>query len=177
MSAFYNESDSVGGGTGDMSTTAKRPGFQAGMEKMAAVTLAVAHGATYFDSAGTLSGMEIFSGEQLILDWDICCYAERLRQGLAPENPENWLDEVKEGLAGGYTTADTTLDHYREVYWQPEMLDRMTLMSWREKGEPELREKARARAKDLLAGYHYEPNEDVVRELRRIVERAEKELG
>lgn len=166
-----------GEGSSHMVTLAKRPGFQAGLEKAVAAMWGMARGATQLVGAGALSREEIFSAEQLVLDWEICSYVERVRQGLAPENPEDWLSEARAGLGGSYTGADTTLDHYQEVYWQPELLDRLTLMPWRARGEPQLRQRARARARQLLASYDYEPPADTVRELQAIVEVARRELG
>jgi len=158
-------------------TMAKRPGFQAGAEKMAGAIWGAARGATRLGGAAALSRDEVFSDEQMILDWEICCYADRVRQGISPENSSEWLELAREGIHGLYLGVDTTLDRYQDFNWQPGLFDRYTLMAWRERGEREVREAARARARELLAQYHYDPPAGMVRDLHKIAERARRELG
>jgi len=112
----------------------------------------------------------------VLLDWEIVCAANRLRPGVAEEDPEEWLDVIRPGVGGGYATSDYTLDSYYEIYWQPEIFERDTLGSWREKGEPELRDSLCRRVNEILAAYEYEPPRETLRELQRIYREAEKAL-
>ena len=61
---------------------------------------------------------------------------------------------------------------------QPTVIDRRVREDWEERGATDLAERARARAIELVEGHRPEPlDPDVARQLRAIVEAADREKG
>jgi trimethylamine:corrinoid methyltransferase-like protein len=174
VNGFYKGNDNP---DAHMFTMEKRPGFQAGSEKTMAATFAALQGARRIVGAGVLSRDEIFSPEEVLLDWEIVCSANRLRRGIDGEDPGEWYAIIEAGVRGGYTATDHTLDHYREIYWQPRFLHRDTLATWRQKGEPRLRDELRSRVREIRSAHEYEPPREQLLELERIYGEAALELA
>ena len=159
-----------------LGTQAKRPGLQAGLEKGMAGTFGVLTGCDDLHYAGVLSFDDIFSPEQMVADCELRDALEQLRRGIAPEDPERWLDEIREGVTKRYVQADTTLDHYRETYWFPKLLDRTTWHTFRGGQGQTARQRARAEVLTRLEGYRYHPPQ-AIHEVRRIFAEAWGKLG
>ncbi len=107
-----------------LGTQAKRPGLQAGYEKAMAGAFGVLTGCDDLHYVGVMSFDDIFSPEQMVADLELRDALERLRRGMPPEDPDGWLDDIREGVERGYVQADATLDHYKETYWFPRLFDR-----------------------------------------------------
>jgi trimethylamine---corrinoid protein Co-methyltransferase len=163
-----------------LSTQAKRPGPQAGMEKAWAGAFGVMTGCDDVHYAGVMSFDDIYSPEQMMLDLELRDALDRLRRGIPEEDPDCWLDEIREGVERGYVQADATLDHHRETYWFPKLLDRMGWHSFRDAQATgrALTERERARDEIIsrLERYSYRPPESIT-SLRRIFEDAWRHLG
>jgi trimethylamine--corrinoid protein Co-methyltransferase len=61
------------------------------------------------------------------------------------------------GPAGHFLDADHTRQHFREEVWYPSLFDRQNYDGWRAAGATTLRERARARVKELLATHKPSP--------------------
>jgi hypothetical protein len=116
-------------------TQARHPGIQAGIERSMGAGFAAALGCRDLAGAGMLGFDDIFSPEQFLADRELRDSIRALVRP-EPEIPESaWLGLVEEGMrpgeeggpARGFTVSDTTLDHYREVYHSPRLLDRSTM--------------------------------------------------
>jgi trimethylamine:corrinoid methyltransferase-like protein len=70
---------------------------------------------------------------------------------------------------------DSTLDHYRELYWYPRLFQH-GLGLWKDESAPDLRRRARATFHEQLARYDYELEAAKRNELWRIWQRAVAEL-
>jgi hypothetical protein len=111
-------------------TQAKRPGVQAGYEKAMAGVFGVLTGCNDLHYVGVMSFDDIFSPEQMVLDCELRDMLQQLRGGIPPQDPEEWLRDIQEGVGQGYVAADTTLDHYRDTYWFPQLFDRTSWHSF-----------------------------------------------
>jgi trimethylamine--corrinoid protein Co-methyltransferase len=174
VTRFYNP---AAGYSMMLGTQAKRPGLQAGMEKAMAGTFGVLTGCDDLHYAGVLSFDDIFSPEQMVADVELRDALEQLARGIPSADPDRWLDEIREGVAGGYVNTDTTLDSYRSTYWFPRILDRTTWHTFRGGHGKTARQRAREEILDRLAGYAYKPPPDAIRELRSIFAEAWRKLG
>ncbi len=163
---------------GAMRTQAKLPGPQASAEKMAGMVSGALLGSSHFDGGGAMSLDEVFSAEQLIIDCELRDYAQRLAAGIDGDcDPAAARAEAALGLDGGFLRLDSTLDAYRDVYWLPRLFERRSLAGWLGGGAPDMRDRAKAVARELVAKHDYELPSDLVGELDRIYSRAERELA
>lgn len=160
-----------------LGTQAKRPGLQAGMEKAMAGTLGALTGCNDLHYVGVLSFDDIFSPEQMVADIELCDALDHLRRGIARDDPQEWVDIIREGLAGGYVQTDTTLDHYRQAYWNPRVLDRLSWHTFQQTGGKSAGERCREEILSRLNGYDFHPPEDEIRQVRKIFNEAWVKLG
>ncbi len=161
-------------------TMAKLPGAQSCGEKASQITLGALLGARHFGLAGGLSLDEVFSPEQLMYDLEMRDNVQRLVAGLRVDDcePERCVAEAREALAGhGFASLDSTLDHYREVYWHPRLYERDLLMAWRQGGSVPIRERAKARVRELVARHEFHLPDDQQQAMDDILAQARAELG
>jgi len=166
-----------GQGGGSCLTMANLPGPQSCAEKASTMTAGALLGKRTFSAPGTLSLDEVFSPEQFVYDLEIRDHVEALLEGLEPAcDPARTVEEVMETLEErGFTALDSTARHCRDA-WRPALFERSFLASWRTAGEPRMREKARDRVRRLIAEHDYRLEDDLKREIDRIVERARRDL-
>lgn len=81
------------------------------------------------------------------------------------------------GLGGNFLDHETTLTHYREAFWMPELFEHPMLQQWQQMGSPTLRQRARQIASRKIAEHEYHLPEHIQKELDRIYERARKQFG
>ena len=160
-----------------LGTQAKRPGLQAGYEKGAAGTVGVLTGCDDLHYIGVLSFDDIFSPEQMVADIELCDLLEHLRRGIPRSDPDCWLENIRAGLVqGGYVQTDATLDGYRQAYWQPHLLDRLSWHSFEQGGGRTARQRCRGELLQRLSAYAYRPPAEI-QAVRRIFQEAWKKLG
>jgi trimethylamine--corrinoid protein Co-methyltransferase len=158
-------------------TQAKLPGPQASAEKMAGLLSGALVGSRDFGGAGTLSLDEVFSPEQLIVDCELRDYVERLVAGIDGDcDPAAAFAEAASGLDGGFLRLDSTLDHYREVYWLPRLFERRSLAGWLGDGAVDMRDRAKAIARERIRKHDYQLAPDLAREVDAVYARAERDL-
>jgi trimethylamine--corrinoid protein Co-methyltransferase len=162
-----------------LGTQAKRPGLQAGLEKALAGALGALTGCDDLHYAGVLSFDDIFSPEQMVADCELRDALEQLARGIPEggDSPDDWLDEIREGIAGGYVQSNTTLDHYRETYWFPKLLDRTTWHTFQAGHTRTARQRAREEILSRLESYRYRPPAQEIQAVRRIFADAWRQLG
>jgi len=166
------------GSWSSLRTQAKLPGPQAAAEKMAGAVVAALLGAADLSGGGTLSLDEVFSSEQLVFDCEVRDHVERLVAGIDGDcDPAAAVAEVGAGLKSGFMTLDSTLSTYRDVYWLPKLFERRSLAGWSGAGCPDLRDRAKARVRELVAAHDYALPDDASREVDRIYEEASKRLA
>ncbi|RME80959.1 MAG: methyltransferase [Caldilineae bacterium] len=138
-------------------TDSKLPDVQAGFEKgltTAAVALA---GAQYnHHSAGMLESMLTVAYEQYVIDDDINAQAMRLVKGLEVNDATLSLDVIHEVCMGEghYLAHPQTLALMESEYIYPHTADRATRQDWEAAGALDMRERARRRARAILAEHY-----------------------
>ena len=153
------------------------PGPQAAAEKASLLTAGALIGARSFEGAGILAVDEVFSAEQLLVDMEIKDHVERLLWGLEMADEDyDWVEQVRQGVKDSFMAIDSTLDHYRSVYWHPELFDRGFLASHGPGGRLQLAQRARSMVRELVAKHAYELDAIRRREFERIWDRARQEL-
>ncbi|MCL5985662.1 MAG: trimethylamine methyltransferase family protein [Actinobacteria bacterium] len=159
-------------------TSAKFPDAQLGVE-LASHTLAAAlSGARIFTGGGFLSVDEVYSGEKLVLDYEIVQHVKNIVEGFEFSDKDLSLDIIKEvGIGGSFISHDSTLDNYKEAFWIPDVFDRTMLGQWKELGSPRLKDVLRKAAKKRIEEHSYEMDRDVKKELEKIFRKAVEEFG
>jgi trimethylamine--corrinoid protein Co-methyltransferase len=160
-------------------TSSKWPDAHAAAEKAAHTLAAALMGARIFTNAGLLSVDEIYSAEQLVIDYEIVQYVQRVCEGF--EVTEETLavaaiEEVALG-AGNYLLHPTTLANYRKATWDPSLFSHSTMRQWLDKGMPDLIGRARKIAQQRIAEHDYLLDAGTRRELDRIYARAARDAG
>lgn len=163
-------------------TDAKVPGLQAEYERtFKALAVATVSGDHFNRGTGLLDSGKVFSPEQLILDQEAGSALWRFSKGIELNEETMALDVIKKVGIGNETTylqQPHTVRHYRKAQWFPELLKRA---AWQE-GDAEqveegILERAHKQFLDILSKYTPPENDpSVIREIRRIVESARKEL-
>ncbi|MBN1671064.1 MAG: trimethylamine methyltransferase family protein [Kiritimatiellae bacterium] len=164
----------VGGGTHGGLSDAKRPSYEAGVQKlMTALPCALAGGASI--QAGLLSIDEVFSPIQMILDAELTSALRRIVKGF-DVNADTLATEVIEAVGpGGVFTAELhTAAHFREELWEPMTWSREMAQAWLA-GEKKIDvDRALDIWHELMARPDPDPelDEATERRLRRVIERA-----
>lgn len=169
--------DSSAGYSMMLGSQAKRPGLQAGIEKGIAGTLGVLTGCDDLHYIGVLSFDDIFSPEGAVTDLELRDALLQLRRGIPQDDPQGWIETIREGLAKGYMQAETTLNSYPQAFWFPRLFDRLSWHSFQEVGAKSAGQRAREEALSRLAAYHYTPPQTEISAVRKIFEAAWRKLG
>jgi len=128
----------------------------------------IVHDLGYLESGLT------FSLVQLAICDEMVGWIEAFMRGVEVSDETLALDVIAQaGPEGQYLNKDHTRRHYREI-WYPALFERETYNTWQNRGGKTLAERAAERVNDLLPQHRPEPlPDDVRRQLRRIVQRAE----
>ncbi len=164
--------------THTVTTMAKAPGLQAGVEKGYGAGFAVAMGCRNLAGAGLLSFDDIFSPEQAVVDMEMRDMLQRLIKRTAPPPETEWMGIIEEGLQGGYLNTEATLNHYREIYYFPKIFNRSTLHTFLSQGgEGSLEDRLRGIVIDKIENHSYRPPRDQIQTVRRIFRDAWRKLS
>jgi trimethylamine:corrinoid methyltransferase-like protein len=159
-----------------LGTQAKVPGVQSGYEKAMAGTFGVLTGCDDLHYVGVMSFDDIFSPVQMVLDCELRDMLGQLRRGIPSQDPEEWLDDIAEGVSRGYVAADTTLDNYRDTYWFPSLFDRASWHSFASGHGHPAQQRARENLRDRLESYDFRPPSRI-EDVRAVFDRAWHQLG
>lgn len=138
-------------------------GFQAGAEKIGSGILPMLAGADLIAGIGGLETDGVMSAEQLVIDADLADYVRRVLEGIRVSADSLRLDMIQRlGPGGNFLRERDTLVRFREALWQPRIL----LRDAHTQGcspDARLRERARARAREILREHWPEPLDEDVR--------------
>ena len=150
VSNFYNLPSGVAAGMSD----AKIPDVQAGFEKGISTALAGLSGCNMvYESAGMLGSLLGASFESFVIDDESLGIALRTVRGIEV-NDDTLSYEVIEQVINGpghYLGSDQTIDLMQKEYLYPKLSDRLTPDQWTENGQINLRDRAKERARTILA--------------------------
>jgi trimethylamine--corrinoid protein Co-methyltransferase len=174
MARYYGlPAEGTGGGT-----ECYVPGIQAGYERAMNALLPLLSWPDILVGPGLLGGSMILSLEQLLIDVEIFRMGKRAYRGVAG-GADRWLDDVIDRVApaGHFLTEESTVDALRDGEWYiSDFGVHDSFEDWVAAGRPTLLEEARERVDYILTTHEPLPlDEDVERELDRIVNRARAE--
>jgi trimethylamine--corrinoid protein Co-methyltransferase len=142
-------------------TDSKVPDIQAGYEKGITSMAAALAGANYIHhSAGFLESMLTVAYEQYVIDDDINGSVMRAVRGIEVTDETlsvDVIDRVCRGGEGHFLGEQQTLDLMTAEYYYPHTGDRGTREKWRADGKPDMRARARQKARQILETHQPEP--------------------
>jgi len=157
-------------------TTSKQADAHAAAEKMAHTLSAALAGARIFTNAGLLAVDEIYSGEQLVIDYEIVQYVKRVIQGFEFDEETLALDIIKrQSEKGKFLEDDSTLQNYTD-FWVPDLFERSSFSQWRQSDKISLKERAREIARSRIKNHDYQISEEIQSDLDKIYQQAEEEI-
>jgi trimethylamine--corrinoid protein Co-methyltransferase len=161
-----------------ISSDSKRHGIQAAYEKALTGVSAAMAGASLIVGIGGLETGLTFDFGQAVLDDEIVRMIKHLRQGFDVNTETLSVDLIQEiGPFGEFLSQDTTLLKMKSLS-QTHLFDRNNREGWENNGKPQSYAKALSRAIDIIEDYQPEPLPvSVVKQIRAIVEEAEKEVN
>ena len=156
-------------------TSSKQPDPHAAAEKCAQTVAAALAGARCFTNAGLLSVDEVYSPEQVVIDYEIVQYAKAICRGYEFSDDSLAVAAMEEvGYGKTFLDHDTTLANYRTAFWEPELFDHRMMQTWQADGGETIRERAREIARRRIAAHDFAMPDDVQRDLDAIYERAKR---
>jgi trimethylamine--corrinoid protein Co-methyltransferase len=158
-------------------TTGKGVDAHSAGEKAAHTMAAVLAGAYVFSNAGLLCVDEIYSVQQLLVDWEIVQFCSRVMRGYDFDEELGVLQEIEEvGHSGTYLDHQSTVADFRRYLWDPAIFRHPALIQWQQNGCRKPEQIAWEIAKDKIQKHSYRADEDVRKQLQKIYERAQKQL-
>jgi len=171
LNTYYGNAPHV-----QMNTMAKEPGVQSGVEKFSTTFFGIISKSKSLGDVGSLCLDEIFSPEQLIYDCEILDNALRLARGLDFEefDTDSFIDELRQTKT--FLESDETANNFRNVYWMSKLFSRSMLQQYFARKENQ-RKRVKEIVKEKIKEHDFELEDDKRKEINRIYEAAEKELG
>ncbi|UCB47198.1 MAG: trimethylamine methyltransferase family protein, partial [Spirochaetota bacterium] len=158
-------------------TTSKHPDAHAAAEKAAHTMAATLAGAFVFANAGLLSVDEIYSIQQLIIDYEIVQYCQRVAQGDEFHDDLLCIELIKKvGHYGTFLDHESTLKNFKKNLWDPKVFIHPTLNQWQERGLKGPDQLAKDIALQKIKDHSYRVDDHIKRELDKIYNRARTEL-
>ena len=144
------------GGTGIDATV---PDAQAGYERALQVLTNALAGTNFIHlSVGMMEQMLLASYEQCVIDDEILGAAFRIARGVEIDERTLALDVIREiGPGGHFLGHDHTARNFRRELWIPKLTNRATYPRWMAAGGKDMRQRANARAREILASHHPRP--------------------
>jgi len=170
INRFYGTSNP---GSRSLRTMAKRPGIQAAAEKAASAIIGALAGSRSFSSGGVMALDELFSPEQLVIDCEIIAYVKRFIEGYEFSGLQLSIEDIREmSIRGNFLEHESTLKHYRDTYWMPQLFEHTMLKQWFDMDEPDLRNRAKAIVHEMIQKHDFRLDESKRRQLNEIYEHA-----
>jgi trimethylamine--corrinoid protein Co-methyltransferase len=153
ISNFYG----LPGGQLSGATDAKVSDVQSGWERgYCAATIALA-GANHIGIAagGHASNMGM-SAESLVIDNDMIGNVLRILRGIEVSEDSLSFEAIGDVIRGEghYLSHPQTMKLMSSEYYYPEFADRDSIKDWEEKGRPDIRERARKKAREILRTHY-----------------------
>lgn len=122
-------------------TWGKEPDGRTGIEKGMMIMAGALYGAKRFYCIGTLSLDELFDPLQMLQDLEAITFAQQLLDG-APEDEmeETMMEEIREGLTGGFVSSDRSLDCFADYLRSGIFSPKNSFQKWKQEGEKSTRD-------------------------------------
>jgi trimethylamine--corrinoid protein Co-methyltransferase len=160
-------------------TSSSLPDAQAGAEKAAHTIIAAAFRVDGYTNAGLLAVDDIYSAEQVVIDYEIVQYVMQFLRGFDFSEETLSTKIIQEVVLGeeNFLSHESTLNHFREAFWIPELFEHLMLRQWQDKGGKSIHKRAKDIAKRKIKEHEFELTPEIQRELDRIYQKAEGELA
>ncbi|MCF8011524.1 MAG: trimethylamine methyltransferase family protein [Clostridiales bacterium] len=137
----------------------KLPDIQAGYEKMATNIITALAGANYIhDAAGFLEFCTTISYEQMVIDDEIIGICMRAVKGIDTSLDSLARDVIKSvGAGGNFLTSTHTMKYCRSEFLNLSLGDRKSRKRWEKDGAKDCAERAKEKARRILAEHSPEP--------------------
>jgi len=148
---------------------AKAVDAQMGAEKaLAAVTAGLSGANMIYESAGMMAALLGASFEAFVLDNEMLGHVNRTLRGVEVNEETLGLEAIRAAVLGeGHFLGEPqTMAAMERDYFYPALADREAPITWTEKGELNIRDKARKQAKTILADHHPDYLGDADRQIR-----------
>jgi trimethylamine--corrinoid protein Co-methyltransferase len=157
---------------------AKVPSCEAGLQAAFNMTPAILAGSPGLECFGLLSGAEMGSAVQLVIDNDFAGALKRFARGFDVNEETLAYDAVAECAEQGFFTGcEHTVRHFRAEHWEPRVFSRESLSAWQASGRTVDTDRARAIAADILRDHHPQGiSPEVEKDLTRVVTAARTHL-
>lgn len=133
-------------------TEAKTFDIQCGVERVRTMMLAAMAGANYITCVGTTESTTAGGHALAVIDNDLIGMVRRTLRGIEVTDETLALDVIKKvGPNGSYIMESHTLEHFRQELYFSQIVDQEKREVWQQKGERGMLEKARDRARKILA--------------------------
>ncbi|NQU76279.1 MAG: trimethylamine methyltransferase family protein, partial [Planctomycetes bacterium] len=162
---------------GSLSTSSCQLDEQAGLEKMATALMSALQGARTFSGAGNLCVDDLFSAVQLVLDVELVEYIRELVESFDPAPEITSMDGMYDAIVGVvngkdmFMSHETTVRMFRDFMPSSNILHREKLRSWQSHGKT-ARDHAREVARERIRTHEFRLNDDQLKELARLYEKA-----
>ena len=150
--------------------------MQTGHEKTLTALMAALAGTNLIYGLGMIESGVTFDYAQLVIDNEIARMVKHVVGGVRVDDESLAVDDIASvGSFGDFLSLDATMRHMRDTS-QPELIDRRVREDWEERGSTDMYRRAMEKARRLLETHHPEPlPDDVLRQVRSIVDRADRE--
>jgi trimethylamine--corrinoid protein Co-methyltransferase len=142
-------------------TEAKVLDLQAAIECTMQAVLSGLSGATLIHDVGFLDCADIGSLESLVMNDEIIAMTRRILHGIEISDATLMLDLIDQvGPGGEFVSAKETARRCRAEIWQPKLMDRQDWNNWEVEGALTMRDRIRARLREILSTHKPPPLPD-----------------
>jgi trimethylamine--corrinoid protein Co-methyltransferase len=126
-------------------TDAKKPGLQAGCEKMITnIAVSMAGADLIHLAAGMMDSGNSISYAQLVIDNELIAMVYRVLEGIKVNEDTLGFDVIKKvGPGGNYIMEDHTVEHMMDEFFYPKLGVRLNYDVWEDQGKPTMVKRAR----------------------------------
>ncbi len=131
LASFYG----LAAGTNTGLSDAVSADAQSGTERAISAYSAMMAGCNIFGHQGICGSDQGASLAQLYIDNEVIGYMKRIKRGLDFTEAKILLEDIKQkGIGGSFLTSDSTIRHYRQELWMPELFTRGSFESFASRG-------------------------------------------
>ena len=158
---------------------AKTLDLQAAIESTFQVLLSGLSGATLVHDVGFLDCADIGSLEMLVMNDEIIAMTRRVMRGVEVSDDTLMLDLIdRVGPGGEFLSTKETARRCRAEIWTPTLMDREPWVSWEAAGGATMRDRVRARVREILATHQPPPLPDgAAARIEAVIRAAEERAG
>jgi trimethylamine--corrinoid protein Co-methyltransferase len=152
---------------------------QAAVEATFSLLAAFLSGASLIHDVGYLDSGLNGSIEMLAICDEIIGMVKRFGRGVQVDE-DNLAFEVinRVGPGGHFLSDDHTMRHFRKEFWLPNLMDRSSYEGWLAEGKKTLKERGEEKTNHILQTHQPMPiDENVMKEMKEIIEKADKKAG